>query len=68
MYLIHRSDTENMAMKEDKTNAKRARNFTMKIRLGDSLNTLKFFRDLVASLEIVRRKIYFTMVTNEQQT
>lgn len=55
-------------MKEDKTNAKRARNFTMKIRLGDSLNTLKFFRDLVASLEIVRRKIYFTMVTNEQQT
>ena len=68
MYLIHRSDTENMAMKEDKTNAKRARNFTMKIRLGDSLNTLKFFRDLVAYLEIVRRKIYFTMVTNEQQT
>ena len=39
-----------------------------KIRLGDFLNTLKFFRDLVASLEIVRRKIYFTMVTNEQQT
>ena len=68
MYLIHRSDTENLAMKEDETNAKRARNFTMKIRLGDSLNTLKFFRDLVASLEIVRRKIYFTMVTNEQQT
>ena len=68
MYLIHRSDTENMAMKEDKTNAKRARHFTMKIRLGDSLNTLKFFRDLVASLEIVRRKIYLTMVTNEQQT
>lgn len=57
-----------MAMKEDETNAKRARNFAMKIRLGDSLNTLKFFRDLVASLEIVRRKIYFTMVTNEQQT
>lgn len=55
-------------MKEDKTNAKRARHFTMKIRLGDSLKTLKFFRDLVASLEIVRRKIYFTMVTNEQQT
>ena len=68
MYLIHRSDTENMAMKEEETNAKRARNFTMKIRLGDSLNTLKFYRDLVASLEIVRRKIYLTMVTNEQQT
>ena len=57
-----------MVMKEDETNAKKARNFTMKIILGDSLNTLKFFRDLVASLEIVRRKIYFTMVTNEQQT